>query len=348
MNTLETILENRLLNTWIRHFNRAPFQINNPHEADAELIEIEDDSSRLLAITIDTISEEISTGLYQTPFTMGWVTVMAGFSDLAAVGAVPLGIVTAISLEPNRSDSFKQGIAQGMSAACKRLGVFILGGDTNTGSMISLTGCAVGIVPKENKMIRIGCRPGDSVFISGPAGSGSALGLTRFAGIFENAFPENDYRPIARLKEGQLIRNYASCCMDTSDGVIATLDQLMRLNQVGFEIDMAPERFLHPAALALANTVNLPAWMMLAGHHGEFELIFTIPPKHIDPFLNYANGQNWMPFRIGKVIEKPTVKFLLNGKLEGIDTGRIRNLFIEVEGNIDAYIKGLNNILITF
>ena len=39
-----------------------------------------------------------------------------------------------------------------------------------------------------------------------------------------------------RLREGELLRGVASCCMDTSDGFVATIDQLARINEVGFRI----------------------------------------------------------------------------------------------------------------
>ncbi len=188
MSILEEILENKAINAWARHFARSRFQVNKPHESDAELIETED-SSHLLAVTIDTISEEISQGVYRDPFTMGWVTVMSNFSDLAAVGAEALGIVISVALEPRQADSFRDGIARGMAAACQALGVFILGGDTSTARELSLTGCAFGFVPRGEKLMRIGGRPGDVVFLSGGAGRGNALGLRALARNARAIFP---------------------------------------------------------------------------------------------------------------------------------------------------------------
>ncbi|MFX0195500.1 MAG: thiamine-monophosphate kinase [Candidatus Hodarchaeota archaeon] len=341
MKAMEKILENVMIDSWVRYFSRAPHQINKLHEADAELIEIKGDDSQLLAITIDSVAEEITEGLYQDPFTMGWVTVMSNFSDLAVVGAEPLGIVISVSIEPTRSKTFCQGIAQGMAAACQKLGVFILGGDTNTTRTISLTGCAIGLVPRDQKVTRIGCRVGDVVFLSGSAGSGSAIGLMRLAKLPEEYFPESSYRPIARIKEGQLIRNYATCCMDTSDGVLATLDQLMRLNGVGFVLEPSPEEFLHPDVWQFSKAAQIPAWMMLAGPHGEFELLFTVPPERVETLLANASLHRWKPIYIGKVVEEPEIKLKLYDELTTLETGRIRNLFIEVKGNANEYVKEL-------
>lgn len=341
MKAIAEILENNAINSWVRHFHRAPYQSNRCHEADAELIEMPGNETHFLTITIDTMTEEIAAGLYQEPFTMGWVTVMASFSDLAAVGAEPLGMVISVSVEPNRDQEFNDEIARGMAAACQRLGTFILGGDTNAAPAASLTGCAIGLVPRDSKITRIGCREGDVVFLSGPAGLGSALGLARLLNVPGIDFPESEYRPIARIPEGKLLRNYAGCCMDTSDGVLATLDQLMRLNEVGFVLDTPAEEILHPTALELVRKTRLPSWLMLAGQHGEFELIFTIPDECSEAFLNAAAMMQWSPIKIGKVVSQPEIRILCDGKLITPDSGKIHNLAANFQDNMEGYIQSL-------
>ena len=341
MKTMESILEIREINRWIRRFERSPRQHNAPHASDAELVEISGNDDQWLAVTIDTISEEIIKGIYREPFTMGWVTVMSCFSDLAAVSADPLGAVVSVSVEPTRDPAFCDGIAGGMQAACGKLGAWILGGDTNTSPSINLTGCAVGLVPRRNHLTRIGCKSGDLVFLSGPAGAGSAIGLVRLAGLPSELFPESAYRPSARLREGRLLRNYASCCMDTSDGVLATLDQLMRLNNVGFVIEADPKSILRSDVAKLADFARIPPWVMLAGHHGEFELLFTIPAARAADFQAEASRMNWSPLPIGRVVRNREIQLSLEDRLKTIDTGSIRNLFARYGNDPDAYVREL-------
>lgn len=328
MRSMEKILENKAINFWVRHFSRSPHQINNPHEADAELIEIKGNKSCLLAVTIDSVSEEIIEGLYQDPFTMGWVTVMSNFSDLAAVGAEPLGIVISISIEPSRDKKFREGIARGISAACQKLGVFVLGGDTNTARIISLTGCAVGLVPRKKKISRVGAKAEEIIFLSGGAGKGNAMGLVRMAKLPEKYFPERFFRPTARVKEGQLIRDYASSCMDTSDGLFITLDQLLRINNRGFVIETEWEKILAPDVFRFCKGIKIPYWFMAAGIHGEFELIFTVPSGRVDSFLNAANEIDFHPIRLGITQQKASIELVLNsgGRVE-IDMAPLRNLW---------------------
>lgn len=328
MKKIDKILENRTINSWVCRFNHSPSQINKPHEADAELMEIEGNNSSLLAVTIDSVAEEIAKGLYHDPFTMGWVGVMTNFSDLAAVGANPLGIVMAVSFDPTKGEKFQKKIAEGIAAACQELEVFVLGGDTNTARNISLTGCAFGFVPRNQSMTRVGCRAGDVVFLSGGAGSGNALGMIRLAKLPEEFFPERFYRPIARIKEGQLIRKYATCCMDTSDGLFITLDQLLRLNDKGFVIKAKWEKILEPRVFKFCQKTGVPLWFMAAGIHGEFELVFTIPSERVNSFLRAASGIGFHPIRLGTVQEKPCLGFALgSGKKVTIDMAPLRNLW---------------------
>lgn len=335
MSKLEEIKENREINSWVKQFIRAPHQINRSHESDAELIELEGNGSRLLAVSIDSVSEEVAFGLYRNPFTLGWITVMASFSDLAAVGAEPLGMVVAVAIESERSREFREAIAKGVSAACQELGVFVLGGDTNTSPALSLTGCALGLVDKKHKMLRRGCRAGDVVFLSGQAGKGNALGLVRLSGLAEGYFSEESYRPIARLQEGRLIREYATCCMDTSDGLLITLDQLMRVNKLGFQINAGWENILAPEVVELCRKTKVPFWFMAAGIHGEFELVFTVPSGKIEAFMKDSKNRNFHPIQLGRVQHSPDLKLAFpSGEAVVIDMAPLRNLWANPVGDM--------------
>jgi thiamine-monophosphate kinase len=337
---LEKIFANQAIRDFAHHFSRSPQQSNRLHETDAELIALDSNRSHYLAVTIDTIADEISEGLYRDPFTMGWVTVMANFSDLAAVGAEPIGIVTAISLERSRDEAFRSRIAQGMEEACRQVGAFILGGDLNFTQSISLTGCAIGTVPRNKKLMRVGCMAGDVIFLSGKAGSGNALGLARKTNLPEEVYPEKSYRPIARTREALLVRKYASCCMDTSDGLFITIDQLIRLNNLGFSIEADWENVLEKKVFKLCKKMNVPFWFMAAGIHGEFELLFTVPVPKIRSFLREAHRMDFYPLSLGKIINVPDFEIILeSGKSTKIDMTPLRNLWDKTSGNISHIIE---------
>ncbi|UCC43231.1 MAG: hypothetical protein JSU65_08770, partial [Candidatus Zixiibacteriota bacterium] len=195
MKEIEEIVENAMINALAGAFRRAPKQANKVHESDAELIEFPGDPGKLLAVTTDTLCEEIAEGVYHDPYTMGWVTANANLSDLAAVGGEPIGLVISASIEPHRGKEFSQKIMQGIEEACRALDVFVLGGDTNASPALSLTACAVGWTARDKVLTRQGLASGDAVFTTGGMGGGNALGLVRLAGMPDDAFPESSYRP---------------------------------------------------------------------------------------------------------------------------------------------------------
>jgi len=345
MSRMDDILENVAIDAWADGFTRAPGQANAPHESDAELGELAQAPEQYLAITIDTVAEEIAAGLYRDPFTMGWVTVMATLSDLAAVGADPLGVVVSTSVPQESDAAFIDGVRRGMEEACRSVGTFILGGDVNATPEVSLTGCAIGTVPRSAARTRLGIRPGDAVFLTGPAGQGNALGLVRLAGLPDDLFPEERYRPSARLAEGRALRGHATASMDTSDGVLTTLDQLARLNGRGFVVGCDWPVLLARGALGVCERTGTPPWMMLAGPHGEFELAFIVPASAVEPFLNEAPGIGLNPIRLGTVTDGEGITLVVPpGRRVDIDMASVRNLLVTAGSDLARYLDELGKL----
>ncbi|UCG43108.1 MAG: thiamine-monophosphate kinase [candidate division WOR-3 bacterium] len=339
MSRMDEIRENVVIDSWARHFTAGAYKVNKPHETDAEILEVQTCPDHYLALTVDTVAEEIAEGLYRDPFTMGWVTVMASLSDLAAVGAEPLGLAVSASVDTGRDESFIDAAAEGMERACKAAGTSIIGGDVNTTPDVAFTGCALGLVPKGELMTRRGCRPGDSVYITGRVGTGNALGLVRLSGMPDELFPEQSYRPQARTREARLLRRYAGCCMDTSDGLLATLDQLMRLNRVGFEIRGRWSDLVDPRVLEVCAQAKVPAWLTAAGPHGEFELVLTVSAEQEPEMLRNVSENDMTLVKVGLVHERADIHVRLKSGEEVIlDVARMRNLLDEVEGDARRYL----------
>jgi thiamine-monophosphate kinase len=335
MQLLNEIIENSSISKIASGYKRSPEQLNKIHESDSEIIRLSNELS--LAITTDSISEEIESGLYDDPWLIGWMAVTVNISDIAAVGAKPLGLVISQILPDNASEEFIKGLSKGISDACEEYGTYVLGGDLNSGDRLIITGTATGTIEKGNILTRIGIKEGDIMFLSGKAGIGNAFALNKFSGRTGLTL---DYQPLARIKEGILLRNYASACMDTSDGVICTIDQLSRLNDIGIEIN-EPESLIHHEALKTAEFYNFPSWLFLAGEHGEFELIFSIPQNKTIEFLQKAKDINWYPIELGQATKPGRINLPLYNKTVKMDTGYIRNLYNIVNGDKSKYIEKL-------
>lgn len=339
----DPILENAFIESLARGLPRSPQQLNRLQEADAELVRIPG-TTAVLALKTDTLVEEIETGLYRDPSLLGWMTVTVNASDLAAVGAEPFGLLLNETLPASVDPSFVAQLQGGIADACAAYGFAVLGGDTNFSPHMQLGAFAVGLIPDGRPVTRMGAHAGDRLFASGPLGIGGAFALATLQHGADGAAPPGNlppYRPLARIREGMALRPHASCCMDSSDGVLPTLDQLSRLNGIGFRLDGPLDAILHPAAAASARASGIPPWMYLAGPHGEFELLFTVPPDRVAAFIAAAEAIDWRPLPIGVVTTEAGVTLPFGAEWRAVDTGKVRNLYPESEGNVSKYVAGL-------
>jgi thiamine-monophosphate kinase len=336
----DPILENAYIERLVQGLPRSPLQLNRLQEADAELIRLPG-TNAVLALKTDSIVEEIETGLYADPYLLGWMTVTVNASDLAAVGAEPIGLLLNETLPPAPDERYLKELQRGISDACTEYGLPVLGGDTNFSPHVQLGGFALGLVPDGHPVTRVGCHAGDLLYASGPLGGGAAYALAVLGPAMSGA-ERPQYRPRARIREGVVLRPFASCCMDSSDGVLPTLDQLARLNGVGFRIDSRLEDVLDRSAQRVA--AGFAPWMLLAGPHGEFELLFTVPPDRQAAFDAAAAAVAWNPLRLGVVTPETTICLPYEGVSVPVDTARVRNLFAAVGGDVRAYVQGLLEI----
>ncbi|MBU0994352.1 MAG: hypothetical protein KJ737_17815 [Proteobacteria bacterium] len=292
---MNEISEMALISKFAKILPRSPYSVNQTHTSDSEILDVGLDTN-YLAVTTDIISEEITEGLYSDPHFMGWMAMVVNLSDIAAVGAKPIGMLLSMTVSPDWDKDFIEKIIQGMAEACHVHECGSIGGDYNTG-VPALGATALGLVDKNSVMKRIGMNPGDLVYLTGPAGLGNAFVAIKL--LFPDLLDKYPFKPMARIKEATIISKYATSCMDTSDGFIFTVDSLFRLNSVAINID-AIDSICHPAVMMMAE-FGTPPLTFLSGIHGEFELCFTIPPEKEDAFLNEMHSNHFSPVKAGTV-----------------------------------------------
>ncbi len=337
--TTFSLQENQLFKKLTSQFERSPNQLNQLLEGDSELVQLDDGS--VLAITVDNIVEEIETGLYKDPYLIGWMTVMVNISDISAVGAKPIGILLSQQFPQDFPEKEMQEIQRGIEDACRACGTFVLGGDTNQSEYMQSGGVAIGKIEDGKIITRKGCKEGDILFTSGKMGQGSAFAFERLLKT-DNATVH--FQPQPNLKQGEIIRKFGSCCMDSSDGFFAALCNLMSINEKGFKLNTPLHNIIHDDAIRISQKNNLPPWIFLAGPHGEFELVFTVPAQQVDAFIEQAKMISWEPERIGEVLQEPKFKVYTEEKIMEIDPFLIANLFTECESNVELYLSELLKI----
>lgn len=335
MQLMDCVAENRMLSRWAEYLPRSPRQIGVIHESDAELVQLGD--GQLLALTVDGVVEEIELGIYKDARTAGRAAAAAALSDLAAVGADPLGVLLSVGLPDEDGERVQRAVAEGVLDTCSFAGTFVLGGDTSRAAVLSVTCVAAGLVPERSALSRLGLSPGDTLFASGPLGSGAALAAAAVLGLPGRDELEASWRPRPRLAQGRLLRGVASACMDTSDGLVATLDQLARLNRVAIRLDADVEALLDPRARDVGDRLGLSGLPFLAAAHGEHELVFGVSDAALVTLSEAAGIAGWKPSRVGRV-EQGAGLFVGSRPLDG---AAIRNLASTAHADLPGYVRAL-------
>jgi thiamine-monophosphate kinase len=246
---------------------RSPLQLNGAFEADAELVDV--GKAELLALNVDTLHARSELVMCSSPYERGWLAVTATLSDIAAVGARPVAVLLSCSFaEASEEDARELG--RGAAEAARAAGAHLVGGDTNWAGEDSITGCALGFVERDRVMTRVGAKPGDVLYVTGPVGAGNAAGARNMLGR-----DPRPWRPSARIDAGRAIDAHA--CIDTSDGLLSAALMLADVNDLGLELRDDPALY-DKGGLELARELGLPSWMLAAAEWGEYELLYALPP----------------------------------------------------------------------
>ncbi|GAB4038978.1 thiamine-phosphate kinase [Spirosoma gilvum] len=274
--------EEALLSLYKRLHQRSPNQYNAVNETDAELIRLPgaiaqsgDSVNNWLALTTDTVVEEIQLGLLRKPYTIGWFAVMATLSDLAAVGALPIGLLMTYQLTAKLSDEDIEQLIQGVEDCARRHETYVLGGDTNQADLFSVSATALGATSDGRFSRRVGCRAGERVYVTPDVGRGN---LMAFLNRFNHSLAEPveaSFRPVASLALGQWVARSGSACLDASDGLLSGLALLLTLNPaIGLRIESEHIPY-SDIVRQVATEMSIPLAVFALGQVGDYGLLFT-------------------------------------------------------------------------
>lgn len=227
-----------------------------------------------------------------TPEEIGWRATMAALSDLAAMAAMPLGVVLALTV-PASWRMRLEALADGIGAAVERYGVPIVGGDVTAGERLSLAITVLGHA--ERPLARRGARVGDTIYVTGRLGGpGAAL-----AAWLDGRAPMPAHRarfahPEARLNPSRwCARHGATAAIDLSDGLAGDLAHIAAASGVCAELDL--ERL--PVLDGVTSREALASGE-------EYELLVTAPAFDTTAFAAAHAGLALTA--IGRVVTGPT------------------------------------------
>jgi thiamine-monophosphate kinase len=244
------------------------------------------------------------------PETIGRKLLRVNLSDLAAMGAAPLGYLMTCGFPRGTPDAWIAAFVAGLAEDQREFGLAVLGGDTvGTPGPASFSLTILGTVAPGGALRRAGARPGDEVWVSGTIGDG-ALGLLALTGRLppDPHLAERYRLPRPRLALGAALAGIARAAMDVSDGLVQDLGHLARSAGCGAEIraDVVPLSASARVALA-ADPGLLPR---VLGGGDDYELLFAAAPGDADRVKAVAEATQTPVTRIGRFLDGEGVAVL--------------------------------------
>ena len=239
---------------------------------------LQPDPAQSLAVTSDMLVEGRHFFAGANAEWLGHKALAVNLSDLAAMGAKPLGFTLALAL-PNANADWLAQFSQGLFRLAQQWQCPLIGGDTTQGPLtICIT--ALGHVPNGAAIKRSGANVGDDIWVSGTLGDARlALGALRNEWLLDPSSLENVlprmHQPEPRIALGLQLRGIASSALDVSDGLLGDLRHILTASQVNAEvlIDQLP------TSPTLAAQTERLRRQCAANGGDDYELCFTAP-KH--------------------------------------------------------------------
>lgn len=235
---------------------------------------------------VDTLVQGVHFRLdWSAPEHVGRKAVMANLADVAAMGAVPTGLLLSLACPASTTTETLDGLAAGIWDAAAEAGVGVVGGDTVSADTMVVSITVLGDLEGRAPVTRAGARPGDVVAVCGHLGwSAAGMAVLRrgfrspVAMVAAHRTPRPPWRagPVAA-------RAGATAMIDTSDGLLADLAHVATASGVHVDVraDAVPVTDkLRDVASALGG--NALEWALTGGE--DHALVACFPsPAHVPP-----------------------------------------------------------------
>ena len=240
------------------------------------------------------------------PRALGHKALAVNLSDLAAMGARPIGCVLGLAL-PRLDEAWLAAFAQGFHDLAGLHGCPLIGGDTTRSAHdLAISVTVFGAVPAGQALRRDGAQAGDDIWVSGELGAAdvayrlldgqypadaSLLAATRAALEW----------PQPQVALGLALRGIAHAAIDLSDGLLQDLGHILTASRVGASLEEARM----PVAQALASLDEDKRRRAVLGGGDVYQLCFTAPTSKRDAVQAAASTAGARVTRIGQTLAEP-------------------------------------------
>jgi len=245
------------------------------------------------------------------PRALGHKALAVNLSDLAAMGARPIGCVLGLAL-PRLDEPWLAAFADGFHALADAHGCPLIGGDTTRSVHdLAISVTVFGAVPAGQALRRDGAQAGDDIWVSGELGAADVAYR-----LLDGQYPANDAllaatRPALEWPQPQVplglaLRGIAHAAIDLSDGLLQDLGHILAASRLGANLEYARM----PVAAALAALDDAPRRRAVLGGGDVYQLCFTAPAARREAVQQAADQAQARVTRVGHTLAQPGLRVL--------------------------------------
>ena len=218
-----------------------------------------------------------------SPEDVGWKAAAVNFSDIAAMGGIPVATFLSIALPEDAQGEWAERFIEGYTQISREYSVPLLGGDTTSSLRdIAVNVGVLGRCPSGKRLMRSEAKVGQTIYVTGPLGDSSGglqailKGLERTEEV--TRLIERHKRPVPRIDAGRILleSGKVGAMMDISDGIASDLKHIIKASGVGAIIDLDTLPF-SPELVSVCNEQEWDIHELATSGGEDFELLFTGP-----------------------------------------------------------------------
>ena len=244
------------------------------------------DLSTPIVTSVDSSVADIHFPSNASPADIGYRAVAVALSDIAAMGCKPIAFSLSVSSSIT-NESWYIKLADGIKDIAKEFQISLIGGDLTKGPL-NLNVTVFGTPYSGKILMRNNAQTGDYICISSAVGR-AKKGLDDWVNNKKDSEYLTDYlRPLPKIELGKDIVNFASASIDTSDGLMADLEKMLKASNRG----------------GLINLDDIPITSDINDINSgdDYDLCFTMPKEKFNNKF----------FKIGEVTEDLGIKLISN------------------------------------
>lgn len=253
-----------------------------------------------IAITSDMLVSGRHFFADTNPEWLGWKALAVNLSDLAAMGAKPVGFSLALAL-PQVDPVWLEAFSKGLFAISKAYACPLIGGDTTAGPLnICIT--AFGSIPQEKAIRRSGALEGDDIWVSGTLGDARLMlaALRHEINLSQDDLERIQgrmHQPTPRVELGIALQDISNAALDISDGLLGDLMHILRQSTKDAEVflDRLPK-----SATLLKQSIDLQTQYAACGGD-DYELCFTAPVSKREAITKISTNLHLPLTKIGSI-----------------------------------------------